>query len=313
MPQFEKEADERLVSLSHRLEKCAFDACLKKREEEIRYRGDLPGLTVESQLDILRQVAESALGRFLIQNRGLSGYWTDYVLLARKRGELEDVKPFEEFFLKQAPASLATQERLEIFHRVLQKEVREGVVMASVPCGLMSDLLMLDYSGVSDVTLIGSDIDAESIELAIQRAREVQFPGKLFMQQADAWKLELREPVDVLTSNGLNIYESCDVRVVELYRSFFAQIKPGGMLVTSFLTPPPTLDPHSEWRVDQINIEHLMHQKRVLVDTIGVAWQSYRSSEKKRKQLEAAGFVDIEILPDTAFLFPTVIARRLEN
>lgn len=315
MPISENDSKERFASLSHNLGSGSFEECLKKREDEIRERGDLPDLTVKAQLEFLQMAACSDLGRFLIQNRGLNGYWTDYILLypKRKKEEGDKIEAFEEFFLKHAPGSIATQERLEIFQQVLQKEVRDGVVMASVPCGVMSDLLLLDYSDAKDVTLIGSDIDAESIELAVKRARELKFPGKLYMDQSDAWKLEFREPVDVLTSNGLNVYESDDVRVVELYRSFYSQIKPGGMLVTSFLTPPPTMDPQSEWRLDQINIDHLMRQKEVLIDTIGAAWESYRSSEKKRGQLASAGFVDIEIIPDSAFIFPTVVARRPEN
>lgn len=310
-----KNSHEKLVSLSHDLKSGSFEECVKKREREILERGDLPEMSVKSQIELLRELAQSALGRFMIQNRGLNGYWTDYVLLHPKRAKAQGLKigEMEDFFLNHAPASLATQERLEIFQRVLQKEVRNGAVMASVPCGLMSELLSLDFTGIEEITLIGSDIDAESIELALNRARELKFPGKLYFNQADAWKLELPELVDVLTSNGLNIYESDDARVVELYKSFFSQIKPGGLLVTSFLTPPPMTDSESEWKFDHINIDHLMRQKEIFVDVLGVAWQSYRSSEKTRNQLSAAGFVEIEIIPDRANIFPTVVARRPEN
>lgn len=300
----------RLVSLSHHLGSTSFEECLRKRESEILERGDLPGISAKAQVDLLKQVSRSALGRFMICNRGLNGYWTDYVLLHPRRKKIEQIETLEDFVLNQAPATLATQERFDIFQKVLQKALRSGVVMASVPCGIMSDLLTLDFTGVKDTTLIGSDIDAESIEGALTRARELKFPGKLHLNQADAWKLDLPKRVDVLTSNGLNIYERDDSRVVDLYKSFFSQIKPGGMLVTSFLTPPPTLDPKSEWRFDRIHLEHLQKQKELFVDVLGVAWQAYRSSEKTRSQLTEAGFTDIEILPDRAFIFPTVVAHR---
>ena len=307
-----KDPNEKFVSLSHDLSGQSFEECVKKREMEIHERGDLPEITVKAQVDLLKKAAQSALGRFMIQNRGLNGYWTDYVLLHAKRAKAQGLKmgALEDFFLNQAPTSLATQERLEIFQKVLQTEVKEGAVMASVPCGLMSELLMLDFTGIDEITLIGSDIDVESIELAKKRAQELKFPGKLYFNQADAWKLELPQKVDVLTSNGLNIYESDDEKVVELYKSFFAQIKPGGLLVTSFLTSPPNADSQSEWRLNQINIDHLMRQKELFVDVIGVAWQAYRSSEKTREQLSAAGFVEVEIIPDRANIFPTVVARK---
>jgi len=35
---------------------------------------------VEQQLEILKELTNFELGRFLIVNRGLNGHWTDYIL-----------------------------------------------------------------------------------------------------------------------------------------------------------------------------------------------------------------------------------------
>ncbi len=307
-----KDSQEKSVSLSHDLQNVPFAKSLEKRKEEMRVRGDLPGLALPEQEALLEELAQFPLGKFLIQNRGLNGYWTDYILMHPRKKGVEDVeeKTLEAFFLNRAPTTLATQERLDIFQKVLQEELCDGSVLASVPCGVMSDLLTLDFSGVEGVTLVGSDFDSESIKFARENAKQQRFGGKLLFTECDAWQLELTEPADVLTSNGLNIYEEDDERVTSLYSQFYSQLKPGGLLVTSFLTPPPIVDSDSEWRFDKIEMEALVKQKTIFADILGVALQSFRSSAKTRQQLEDAGFTDIRIIPDRAFIFPTVTARK---
>lgn len=56
--------------------------------------------------------------------------------------------------------------------------------------------------------------------------------------------LDKRETFHLIASNGLNIYEPEDDRVIQLYRGFHDALKPGGVLITSALTPPPTTPLH---------------------------------------------------------------------
>ncbi len=102
-------------------------------------------------------------------------------------------------------------------------------------------------------------------------------------------------------SNGLNIYEGNDERVIDLYKEFYNSLVPGGILVTSFLTPPP-------W--DKANVDALKKQKAIFGDILQASWQHFRSESQTRQQLEAAGFTILEIIYDTQGLFPTVVAQK---
>jgi len=97
---------------------------------------------------------------------------------------------------------------------------------------------------------------------------------------------------------------------VALYRQFFHALKPGGTLITSFLTPPPGAAAESEWTGGEVNAEDALLQKIVFVDILEAAWQSYRSSALTTQQLVEAGFTNIQIIPDRANIFPTVTASR---
>ncbi|MDP9196255.1 MAG: class I SAM-dependent methyltransferase [Pseudomonadota bacterium] len=113
--------------------------------------------------------------------------------------------------------------------------------------------------------------------------------------------METDRQYDAISSNGLNIYEPDDARVVQLYARFFRVLKPGGTLVTSFLVPPP-------WPL--ANGEHLKKQKAVFADILQVQWQHFRTEDQTRKQLKNAGFRDCVFLYDSRHMFPTVVAHR---
>lgn len=303
--------------LSHGQHVSPLEEEIKKLSQQIQQRGDLPHVSVAEQLEILKALGAFPLGQFLIQNKGLNGYWTDYILMHPSQGRVTKLNPdgqpfseLEDYILNRAPTVLATQERFIIFQQELQKECKSGVRLASIPCGLMSDLLTLDFSALNDYQLYGVDMDERAISDVQERALTKNLGQKAQFIQGDAWRTPLPQKVDVITSNGLNVYERNDARVVELYRQFFDNLKPGGALITSFLTPPPGLVDHSEWKMAEINQGDARLQRIIFSDILAASWQAYRSSELTRRQLEQAGFSDIRIIEDRAGIFPTIIARR---
>jgi hypothetical protein len=215
--------------------------------------GDKTHVTVARQLELVDQLLEFPLGRFLLQNRGLNGFWTDYIIEHPGHGRMTGRDPegrplttLERILLDEFPTVQATQQRALCFERLIQQNVKDGAVLASVPCGLMRDLLGRDFSDVSEIRLIGIDIDGESLAGAKRLAEFYGIGGNVEFREADAWDLRLDQRLTLLASNGLNIYERCDDKVTALYRQFFGALAPGGVLVTSFLTPPPVLDPQSK-------------------------------------------------------------------
>ncbi|MCH9632232.1 MAG: hypothetical protein S4CHLAM6_05620 [Chlamydiae bacterium] len=119
--------------ISHGKKCASFSENYQQLEQKIRARGNLPYASVEQQMDILNDLQQFALGRFLIENRGLNGYWTEYVLRHPENGRLtnlnsngEVISQTESFLLNKAPTVLATQERFKIFHTEIQKRIEEG-------------------------------------------------------------------------------------------------------------------------------------------------------------------------------------------
>ncbi|MCP4923845.1 MAG: class I SAM-dependent methyltransferase [bacterium] len=263
-------------------------------------------LPLEEELDLLDQLTKFELGRFLLQNRGLNGYWISYIILHGPKKKR--LSPLENWFVHQAPVAKSTQERFKIFQQKLQGLLREEVTLMSLPCGTMEDLFRLNYNRVSSFHLIGVDLDETSLELAEENALDFGFSNVELIHR-DAWQLGLHETCDVLVSNGLNIYEADDLRVVDLYRQFYNALKPGGVLITSFFTPPPALSKDSLWK--DYDADDLKKQKAILGDILQVRWQTFRTEAQTRAQLEEAGFEVREIIYDSQGMFPTVVAEKI--
>lgn len=284
---------------------------LRSIESRLLKAGDVPNFTVDQQVALLHELSTFELGQFLLDHRGINGYWTHRLVtylpgtLARKQSCDLEYQLFE-----RIPAVLATRERFQIFCEELQSRLATGLCLASVPCGLMGELLLLDYSAHRDIRMVGIDLDEHALKGALALASQQQVSGRVSLRREDAWAGSLRAEIDVLASNGLNIYEPDDAHVVALYRSFFEALKPGGTLITSFLTPPPGQALPSSWDMSQIDEPSLSLQAMLFTRIIEVKWSSFRTHAQTKDQLEAAGFTDVHFRDDRARIFPTVIAKR---
>ncbi|WNL44412.1 methyltransferase domain-containing protein [Dyella sp. BiH032] len=302
---------DRSTLLSHAAAEGDAETLLHAAEARLRAAGDLPGAPVERQLDVLHALHGFELGRFLLRHRGLNADWTHRLVTYRPGTLPPNPASLEWLVFESVPAVLATRERFGIFQRETQALLRPGMALASVPCGWMGDLLLLDYSGCAgDFSLTGIDLDPQALEGARQLAGQRGLASHVSLRHEDAWAGSLHESVDVLTSNGLNIYEPDDARVVELYRAFFRALRPGGTLITSFLTPPPMLNPASSWRMAEVDPQMLALQHLLFTRIIDAKWSALRTHEQTRAQLEAAGFTDLRFVDDRLGMFPTVVARR---
>jgi SAM-dependent methyltransferase len=267
--------------------------------EEIRIQALAhPTLPVEEELSMLRELSQFDLGRFLLESKGLNGHWTAYLILEAPKKVLNN--SLEQWLVHKAPAVVATRERFSIFQREIQKLSQPGASFASIPCGTMDDLLTLE---TTELKLVGIDFDPKSTEEAQSKAVTFGKAAQCRFQVKDAWNLQIHEEFDLVTSNGLNIYEPDDNRVIELYRQFCNALKPGGTLVTSFLTPP------SVWK--NYSKDDALKQKALFGDVIQAKWQTkFRFDAETRAQLQAAGFTDITVIEDSQGIFPTVVAKK---
>jgi hypothetical protein len=85
----------------------------------------------------------------------------------------------------------------------------------------------------------------------------------------------------------------------------YGALKPGGIFVTGHVVP------HAEYVWKRINLTHWQLQAVVLTVLVGALWESLvKPGEVVKGQLEAAGFRDVQIVPDTQGIFPTFISRK---
>ncbi len=263
-------------------------------------------LSLEDENELLLELSSFEWGRFLLLNKGLNGYWTAYAILNGLKKE--GLCRLERWMLNRAPVIKATQERYLIFKNILQTYVKHDIKFLSVPCGLMDDLLSLDYTAVEHYTLVGIDLDQHSLDLAFDNSVRHD-PHHVSFIRKNAWHLECNNEYDLITSNGLNIYEPDDQKVIGLYQQFYHALKPGGVLITSFLTPSPQASSESSWV--NYNAKDVLKQKAIFTDIIEVNWQVFRTEHQTHEQLEAAGFCVYDIIYDSQGMFPTVVAKKL--
>ena len=121
--------------------------------------------------------------------------------------------------------------------------------------------------------------------------------------------MTFKDEFTLLTSNGLNVYEPDDDKIRELYQQFFKVLIPGGILVTSFFTSSPNIDPNSEWDMSQINSKGLLLSKIIMFDILDIKFVAFRSSLITKLQLKTAGFNEINFFYN-AKVYPTVVAGK---
>ncbi|MCD6046109.1 MAG: SAM-dependent methyltransferase [Gammaproteobacteria bacterium] len=264
-------------------------------------------------VEILKRLSEFELGRFIIKNSGgFNGYWTYYVILGFKDSKAAVTNPLENFIIHKAPIVLATRQRFAIFQKLLHENIKANSVVCSVPCGLMADLLTLELPHtVTDVRFVGIDLDAISIKLAKELAERYGAKNHCGFFERDAWNMpDMKEKFNILTSNGLNIYEKDNDKVVSLYKSFYHSLAKGGTFIGSALSCPPTMGEKSEWDMCKINLENLNMQKMLFLDILQSTWSHFRSSKETSEQLAAAGFTNIEFYWDDAKMFYSFTATK---
>ncbi len=308
----------------HRFE-TKYGFSLESLIEQLRAEfGTACGLRFETPREFLFSLAEEAarseFGRFLLCTRGLNWRITDllfdpdYHATLRQEERDRTLSLFDKLAFFTFPLFLATQERAKIHQRHQQPLITEGTVLASLPCGRMRDLLTLDYAHVKQgVRLVGIDKDPEALRGAQAFADTLSairpLRGMVELRLGDALvpefcKPPIHEEFDLLTSAGLNIYLTNEQGEL-FYRHVYGALKPGGVFVTGHIVPP------SQYRWDRVNRNHWQLQAVVLTVLIGALWESFvKPREVVQGQLEAAGFRNMQIIPDSQGIFPTFIAKK---
>lgn len=301
-------------NITHFNKNLTLEKSIENIKSRIISRGDLSYISINKQLEILKELASFPLGCFMIEHQGLNGFWTDYVISSAINENLLDqtknYSKLEDYIINHCPLTLATRERFKIFQKEISNNLKNEINICSIPCGCMRDILSLDYSRLKKFNLIGVDIDEESLKYADNLAKKNQLKNHVTFYQLDAWNLPFDNEIDIITSNGLNVYESDNKKVINLYKKFNTALKKEGFLIIGVLTYPPGFDKDSDWILDKIDPNDLMFQKILYEDILESKWQNFRTSKEIFDDFKKAGFNKINIEYDSYHIFPTIIARK---
>ena len=269
----------------------------------------------EQLLDDLDVFSRCEFGRWMLIHGGWNAYWTRYVMDYEAPADSAEANPVELFFLTRGSGIVATRERAAIFNEVIDGLMVPGTVAMSVGCGYMDELLRVPSAGRA-AHLVGVDLDPEALTGAEQTAAEHGLAQLCLFAEGDAWELPAARVVDgdqttyqklvagnvdLLTSNGLNVYVEDDDATTALYRSFRRAMRPGASLVVSAITPP------EEWDFTGVDREE-SRRLRGLMLICDVMWSHYRSEATTRAELAEAGFEVVDVRWDSRRIYPTFLA-----
>ena len=265
------------------------------------------GLAHEELCDMLEQLTKIDLGKFFLINGGANGYWTDY-FLNFPREKIASL-PYIEQILFNSEVMVATYQRQQIFKQENQEKLHNGAHLAAIPSGLMSELLDLDYSFIPNIEITAIDIDQQSFEYSKQKYPDLYAKYTINQACQDALEMDIQNRFDLISSNGLTIYIPDDKLVAKLFSNFYKALKPGGKLVTSFLTYPASFPEKTEQSYTKNQAKEQL-EIGLFVDILQVKWNAFRTTSQFSQLISAAGFRNLKIIPDEKNIFPTVVAYK---
>ena len=116
--------------------------------------------------------------------------------------------------------------------------LRPDSAVASIPCGLMSEVLLATSEPFSDVHLYAIDNDSKNFDLIQEKYGERLVGNDFHKVPKNAldidYEKEHKERFDVICSIGFTIYLPNDDDVQKLFNGFYIALKKNGMLVTNF-------------------------------------------------------------------------------
>lgn len=281
------------------------------------------------QLNYLERLYTFDLGKHLIDYGNLDAYWTDYITYYPLNEENQRLVHTGQshgqdslllYLTESCPIFKATQERFQIFVEAIKSEIQlyshkdSDMTIASFGCGCMRDICSQDFSNLLfKAKIFGIDTDRNVMDLIrIVFAQHQNIEASNATVEViidDALAITLPQKADLIVSNGINIYEHDDEAVTSFYKNCAQNLNPAGSLIISFLTPPLNDSRGCPWNMENVDSEDLYTQKQVL-SAANVSWTATRTYEQTISQLEEAGFTTFTYLPDSANMFPTIVAKK---
>lgn len=204
----------------------------------------------------------------------------------------------------------STQERYQVFKAEIKKGLKNNIQIASLPCGLMNDVLSQNFEGIKNFKLIGIDLDEACLEQAKAIALSKGLVYNTEFTKQDAWSISYQNQFDIFISNGLNLYVDDDSKVTNLYERIYNSLKPNGVLLTSTLSPSPEMSNESDWILKNISDEGKKLNNFLSEYVITFSKNQFRSVKHICQILEKCGYRDFDVNLGTYGIFPAIIAKK---
>ena len=300
------------MSISHSEASGSFpvDALVQSSMTKARSRWSSKGLDADTCARLesrLNELAATPIGRFILVNGGWNGYWTNYLaeigcdLIQNKAKPLQFTNETEEYILSEYAEVRGEHELM--LRKIIGPIMKPGAVVASVPCGLMSEVLMATdhFEGIQ---LYAIDIDKENFDLIREKYGDRLAGNEFHPLEMDALTLDFDCKFDLITCVGFVVYikqENFPDFLSRIHRA----IKPGGRLLLSFRpddSERSKLFPFHTTRMEAIDREFLMCvEKR---NTI------LSATSNMLRHFSHAGFVHIRIHGGSYYQLPFIEAYK---
>jgi 2-polyprenyl-3-methyl-5-hydroxy-6-metoxy-1,4-benzoquinol methylase len=269
--------------------------------------GHVSEFDLKEHLDLLDDLMAFSLGRFLLQNHRLNGYWYDYAMRTYTDSQLKS--SLEQNILYALPIVLAKRHSFKTIQTFLQQNLQNGMVIGSAPCGLMGDILSLDYSALKHLQIVGIDSDLQSIIHASEMAEDKGLSTVVSFVQGDLSTLAPQQAYHVLVHHMWHMNGFNKGTAQTFINKCFKALKPGGVFVTTFNTCSPDQSKDSPWNMEAISPDMLRLQTILFSEIIRNPEEPTETFDSMAALLKNAGFSDVEFIPDPSKMVATVLAK----
>lgn len=257
----------------------------------------------------LKELATSAPGRFFLVNKGMNGYWTNALATFKCDSNIGNAMENHKYaneseeLLAQWFSEIRGEQEL-LLRDAIRPLLKPGFVVASVPSGLMSEVLMAaeHFEGVQ---LYAIDIDKANFEHIREKYGDRLVGNEFHPIEMNALTLDIESKFDLITCVGFSMYVKQDL-MFEFISRIHRALKPGGRLLFTFFPDPSEQSPLYPLDVSRNHIAREVY----MCTEIRFATRPLTSS--LLKLFSQAGFVHININGGKFYQLALIDARKIK-
>lgn len=203
------------------------------------------------------------------------------------------------------PASKAVRERFSLTEALLKEYTQEGASIGISLCAYEAGLGK-KFLKTQDQVVVWPVSHCSLCE-ALQNLPSQRRLRAPYWMSAD---LIPPHTLDLFLYGGVGFFHPTREREQDLYQKIAQFLKPGGIFVTGFIVPPPSVNDQSEWNLEQIDLMGAKLQRFLFEVLYQYRPSHYRNSWDVKEDLLKMGFSSVDFYFDGGCVYPTVVARK---